>query len=324
MKRKHHFQVSFMTWNIYEGAEVTPLLTATPAQIPERVTEVFRQFLATNFPQRVKAIARQIVLKKPDLIGLQEAAVWELIPPNSRSVVYDFVKILLRALKRQGLHYRVAAQNRNFTAELPSSTGNLVRLTDRDVILVRKQKKVKVLRKMTANFKTNVQIQIAGQPFTILRGWSAIDVKVHGRRKFRLVNTHLDPDSPAVQIAQANELLTGPGATKLPVVFTGDFNSNPNGSGTQTYGNLIAAGFQDTWVQSGKGNGFTCCQDPDLLSATSLLNERIDLILFKEKKDWKAIKAELVGEAQRDRTPTRLWPSDHAGVVATLQLRRGK
>ena len=40
---------SFMTWNLYLGADVTPLFTATPQQIPQRVTEVFRQFLATQF-----------------------------------------------------------------------------------------------------------------------------------------------------------------------------------------------------------------------------------------------------------------------------------
>lgn len=313
-----------MTWNIYIGAELTPLLTATaPDQIPERVTEVFQQFLATNFPLRAKALARQIALKAPDIIGLQEVAKWELIPPNSSKVVYNFLTILLRELRRKGMRYTVAAQNRNLSAALPSSSGNLIRLTDRDVILVRKTRRFKVDRKQEANFKTNVEIDVGGQTIPILRGWSAIDVKVR-RGIFRLINTHLEPDSPEVQVAQANELLTGPAAAKRPVILLGDFNSNADGSGTATYGNLTSAGFQDAWTHVGKGNGFTCCQDADLLNAVSHLNRRIDLILFKKRSNWKAVKASVVGEAQRDRTRTRLWPSDHAGVTAKLKLRNCK
>lgn len=159
-----------MTWNIYMGADLAPLLRATPKQIPERVTEVFRQFLATNFPERARAIAQQIFLKKPDLIGLQEMVRLELIPPNSHRVVYDFVDILLFELRMLGLPYRVAALNRNAEAALPSSSGNLVRLTDRDVILICEAGKVKVIRRMAANFKTNLHIRAARQSFTVLRG----------------------------------------------------------------------------------------------------------------------------------------------------------
>jgi len=319
LKSSRNVLLSIMTWNIYIGAELTPLLSATPEQIPKLVTEVFRQFLATNFPERALAIIRQIILKEPDIIGLQEAALWEIIPPYSQRVVYDFVHILLCELEYRGLRYKVASQNKNVETVLPSSSWNLIRLTDRDVILVRETSEVKIIRAVAANFETNLQVQIAGRLFTILRGWSAIDASVQGCR-FRMVNTHLDSKSPEVQIAQANELLSGPGETKLPLIFTGDFNSNANGSGTPTYRNLIAAGFEDTRIAADKGNGFTCCQDANLLNAESRINERIDLILFKNKKNWTAVEAEVVGEAQRDRTKTRLWPSDHAGVNAKLQL----
>jgi hypothetical protein len=33
-----------------------------------------------------------------------------------------------------------------------------------------------------------------------------------------------------------------------------------------------------------------------------------------------AVAAEVLGEELEDRTPAGLWPSDHAGVVATLHL----
>lgn len=80
-----------MTWNIYQGADLAPIFT--PGDIQKHVTEVFRQFLATNFPERAKAISSQIISEKPDIIGLQEAVLVELVPPNSPSVVYDFAPI---------------------------------------------------------------------------------------------------------------------------------------------------------------------------------------------------------------------------------------
>lgn len=309
-----------MTWNIYIGADLTPLFNVTPRQIPRLVTEVFGKVIATNFAERAMAIARQIILKKPDIIGLQEAAVWEIIPLYSQRVVYDFIHILLCELEYRGLRYKVAAQNKNVEAALPSSLWNLIRLTDRDVILVRETGEVKIISKVEANFKTNLCVQIARQAFNILRGWSAIEASAQGCR-FRMVNTHLDPDSPEVQIAQANELLAGPLNTKLPLIFTGDFNSEVNGSGAATYQNLIAAGFVDSRIEIDKGNGFTCCQDPNLLNAESRLNKRIDLILYKNKKNWTVVEDEVVGATQRDRTRTRLWPSDHAGVNIKLELK---
>ena len=75
------------------------------------VTQVFRQFLATNFPVRAKALARAIASKKPAFIGLQEAEVITLTIPTFGTVTYDFVELLLEELENRGLHYKVAAQN---------------------------------------------------------------------------------------------------------------------------------------------------------------------------------------------------------------------
>lgn len=145
---------------------------------------------------------------------------------------------------------------------------------------------------------------------------------MHGHT-FRLINAHLQvplapiPESAAVQVAQGQELLDGPADTELPLILLGDM-TNPAGP-LPTYGNFINAGLRDVWTEVGQGPGLTCCQDADLLNATSALNRRVDLVLFKN--GWEATRADVVGEEQRDRTPTGLWPSDHAGVSATLLLR---
>lgn len=319
MQSQNCAKLSVMTWNVYLGADLIPIIVPGSDPLPQRVTEVFRQFLATSFPSRARAIAHQIYSKKPDIIGLQEAELWELTRPNYDKIQYNFVDTLLTILESWGMKYRIAAENCNTKVELPDISGNLVQLTDRDVILIRDSVEIEITQKQEANFKTNLQVEIAGQPFTILRGWSAIDFCLDGQ-PFRLVNTHLDPYSPDVQMDQSNELLAGPGKTELPLIFMGDFNSNADGSGTETYKNLIAAGFKDAWIAASKDNGFTCCQDADLLNAESLLNERVDLILFKNIKNLNSVEADLVGEEEIDRTCTGLWPSDHAGVTSKLEF----
>jgi hypothetical protein len=100
-------------------------------------------------------------------------------------------------------------------------------------------------------------------------------------------------------------------------VFVGDFNSAADGSSTATYANLIAAGLQDAWTHVLPGDpGYTSTQNADLMNPISLLSERIDLVLHRG--GFSALDVELVGENPADRTPSGLWPSDHAGIVATL------
>ena len=313
---KSKCKVSFLTWNIYQGFNTAPLFNPvlTPEQLPEVVTQVFRQFLATNFPVRAQAIARAIASEKPDFIGLQEAVRVKLIIPTFRTVTYDFIEILLEALEERGLKYEVAARNNNVEVEFPDSNGNRIQFLERDVILIRKDSKLKVIRRQEANFQTNLTLPIAGQPFTIIRGWSSIDVKI-ARQVFRMINTRLDPTAEAVRNAQAEEIIQGPAQTSLPVVITGDLNAIPNSS---TYELFVNAGFKDTWNKVGEGLGFTAEQSADLLNAVSLLNQRIDYVLFKN--GWKPIESELVGEEQKDRTKTGLWPSDHAGLSASLSI----
>ncbi|MGG0300708.1 endonuclease/exonuclease/phosphatase family protein [Bacillus albus] len=306
--------VTFMTWNIYQGFDVAPLFAASPGQIPVAVTQLFRQFLATNFPIRAKAIAKAIAAEKPDLIGLQEAVLIKLIIPTFGIVTYDFIDILLEALAELGLKYEIAALNNDAKGELPDSNGNLLQFLERDVILIHKDHKLDVIGKQEANFKTNLTVPLAGQPFTILRGWSSIDVKIDGQI-FRMINTRLDPTVENIRNAQALEILQGPANTSLPAIIIGDLNSLPNST---TYNLFTTSGFNDTWIKVGDGPGFTHEQAPDLLNATSRLIERVDYILFKN--GWEPIKAELVGELQNDRTNTGLWPSDHAGVFASLHL----
>ncbi len=158
-------------------------------------------------------------------------------------------------------------------------------------------------------------------PLSDPRGWAAIDVNVRGS-KFRFVTTHLDSVSPAIRIAQAGELLRTAANTSLPVIMAGDFNIGAHTSldpSFPAYQAMINAGFTDAWQSKRAPDpGFTCCQAENLLNPTSLLNERIDLVLFRG--GFGVADISLIGNQQADRTTSGLWPSDHAGVAATLRL----
>lgn len=306
---------SILTWNIYYGASITPLVGASPEQIPAIVTNIFQQFLATNFPARAQAIARVIATNTPDLIGLQEAAKWTVTVPNYSVMEYDFIKLLLCELANLGQYYHIGALNLNSSETLPSSDNTLISLEDRDVILVRDCSGICILDDQRANFTTNTVLPIGNQSVTAKQGWSYIDAYLNNFM-FRMITTHLDAASASVRLSQLNELLAGPANTSLPVFLTGDFNSDAI-TNDIVYQTLLAAGFQDAFAIAGTAPGFTAHQSSNLLNTTSTLSQRIDFILFKNATIPMTC-AYTVGDSQADRICSGLWPSDHAGVIARL------
>lgn len=325
--------ITLMTRNLYVGAAFDSLLNApTPNDIPERVAQVYATILSSQFPCRAEAIADEIVQNQPDLVGLQEAELLRVYspcgplisnPPQPMAFAIDYVQILIDALERRGAHYAVAASVTNTDVTVTSETGDAIRLTDRDVILVRtglSAIEFSVSKPQAGNFKARFTVQIGGTggpSVTVLRGWCSVDVKVGGKL-VRVVNTHLEEASQLIQAIQANELLAGPLHTSLPVIGLGDFNAS---SGSTTYGNFLKGGFHDAWILVHPSDpGYSCCQAEDLLNPTSQLSTRIDLILFHSNRISVA-DVQIVGANPADRLSSGQWPSDHAGVVGTLSIR---
>jgi endonuclease/exonuclease/phosphatase family metal-dependent hydrolase len=194
-------------------------------------------------------------------------------------------------------------------------------MTDRDVVLARSG--VGISQVGDGRFTAAVQFQLAGVvPVTIPRGWTSV-VAQAGGATFRFVNTHLEIGAPGfadVQVAQAQELVAILNGSTLPTIAVGDLNSSgpPGASDTATYGIVTGAGFADAWTALRPAEpGATCCQDPALRNPDSQLTSRIDLVLYRGAFTPNSV--DLVGEAPPDRTPSGVWPSDHAGVVASLR-----
>ncbi len=348
--------VTVMTRNLYYGADLGPAIgaigTGDPEVIIPAVSELWGVVKFTDFPSRAQGLADEIEQVQPDLIGLQEASLWQSDPydgsaePNAAHVEYDFVQILIDTLEARGLHYAVAGMEIGFDAEFPgflspedAENGFLsdIRLTDREVILARadlRASELKLSNPRAANFETNLQFPVGPDPdsplFTLWRGWASVDAKVRGKT-FRFVTTHLEDESIDVRNAQALEILSGPADTGLPVALVLDANSNANADpSTEVYAALIGAGFVDSWFEAHPGSEITtCCSAPDLTNEVFPVGTddegRIDLVLYRDHFDFRTREADLLGEDPVDRVVNTsgipIWPTDHAGLFATLKIR---
>jgi len=331
-------ELDVMTQNLYLGSSLAPaLLAETPEEFVEAVARIYATVQYTDFPARSEAIADEIGATEPDLIGLQEVTKWTtggLNPPPG----YDFLEILEEDLEDRGLDYSVAAVSNNanigpapLAAEGcvgPSGITCTVTLEDRDVILVNDDTPGLVWgNPQSGQYATQQTIESPVGPLSFDRGWASIDASLKGL-PFRFVNTHLETeDSPAVQEAQAAEFLAGP-AKGGTIVATGDFNSAADGSNTGSYALLTAPGkFHDAWDEDELGPGFTCCQRSNtpplapgaLNNPVSTLDSRIDLVLSRGAARTDGDEVELVADMKFQAEPP-FWPSDHAGVVATLRF----
>ncbi|MFE7710070.1 endonuclease/exonuclease/phosphatase family protein [Streptomyces sp. NPDC057486] len=159
-----------------------------------------------------------------------------------------------------------------------------------------------------------------GVTFSFPRGWSAVDVALKGKpARVRVATTHLQPGVPAIRNAQGQELYAAPAQSPYPVTALGDFNAPPT-EVTGPYGTFTTGGYDDAWrTIHGPGGGFTAVQDPDLRNLPSKLSSRIDYVFYRPTH-LSAVSARVIGDKVRDRTPTGLWPSDHAGPVVRLRL----
>jgi endonuclease/exonuclease/phosphatase family metal-dependent hydrolase len=322
--------LAVMTENMDEATDFGPVIASTsPDQLTRAVAATYQEVQASKIPERAAGVAREIAATQPTLVGLQEVSLWRTGPlgshtPTADVVAFDQLQSLLDSLAQQGLHYRAVGIRTGLDVEAPSTNlGFDVRVTDRDVVLARSDlpaSELQVLNVQVQNFATNLSFPsplFGSVPDP--RGWVAVDAQIRGA-KYRFVTTHLEAFALPVEVAQANELLHGPTNTNLPVILSGDFNSAAAGGPDSAvgYNTLIAGGFIDAWTVAQPGNnGFTWPLHPeDTFPASPGPTERIDLVLVRN--GVRVLGAQEVGNTPADLTPSGLWPSDHAGVVAQL------
>jgi endonuclease/exonuclease/phosphatase family metal-dependent hydrolase len=345
--------VDVATYNLYLGADLNPLFGADDyLDLIDRAGQVYAAMEATDFTERAGAIAALIAKERPDVVGLQEVALWGtatgniMSPTTGFTTTYDFLALLLDELAGRGVPYEEVATNQNFSGTLPIALAGTpplfvgtrwAQFTDHDVILVRSglpQRHLSVDGGSVEEHIFDEQLVIPsgvdGVPdFEVPRGWSSVDVTVKGFT-FRFFNTHFEAFDWDVRNLQAVELAEVIEASPYPAVVVGDINSRPpycTDYNTVAFQTLLNTGLLEVWpVVYPKGKrwclGHTSGQAADLLNAESRLDHRIDTIMF-DPDALTAIRTEVIGDERRDRsTPSGFWPSDHAGSVATLKTVR--
>ena len=363
-KSKKSINVKVMTRNLFLGADLSPAINANGiGEFLEANGGILREVDLTDFPRRSRLLADEIKTKKPDLVGLQEVALWRSAPPcvtpalsgepSATEVEYDFLKLLKDKLK----DYKVAVVQKEFDFEAPAdknetpddttATGdcnpfNVIadaevngRLTMRDVILVRKDSKVKVKNPTGGNFDNLLVVRVANAvDVPVTRGWTAVDaVAKKGRgknkvkKKFRFINTHFEAfddetEIPSIRSLQAQEIagiaLDPAYGGERPVILLGDFNSDVRTKvqpgDAQAYQALLDAGFTERSTH----DPLSCCVSDLFTSPPSEFDHQVDHVMTDaSKKKIKLLNSSVVGRKQVD----GIYPSDHAGVFSKLRLK---
>ena len=314
-----------MSQNVYLGSSLDAAVGAGDlTEFLTAVATIWGTVKFTDFGARSEAIAGEIAAHEPDLIGLQEVALWATSGPTDPGI--DFLAVLLEDLGDLGLTYSVAAVSENALigpaplvapCDLPVPGACLLTFQDRDVILVNEDTPdLEVFNAQSALYDAQAVLTTPVGPLSFDRGWASVDGTLEGK-KFRFVNTHLETGAfPAVQEAQAQEFLDGPAKVGGAVIAAGDFNSRADGSSTASYGILTKSYFRDAW-DTVEGDGYTCCQNGTLTNSPSDLTSRIDLVLTHAAA--RARSAQVIGDQPFQAVPP-LYPSDHAGVVSVVRI----
>ena len=321
---------------------------------------ILKQVDDNKFPVRAKGLAAEIVTKNPDLVGLQEVALWRTepctespLPPHATQVRYDFLKLLLaaaqqgqEALSHGDLAARVRLRGLGEHRRQRVDRGPGMPDGQRD------QRPPDDARRDPRPQRTRPDVQRPRAPtstrcsrsgraawrLNVTRGWTRVDAKVPGAARFRFVNTHLeafdnqasnhtnngaDVGNGQIREAQAKELFArgGPATGTLPVILVGDLNSDVKTEVKPGDGLAYRALLGAGFAERSTSHPLGCCLKRDVLT-TSGGGKVSD---FDHKVDHVMTNAprkiKLVSSAVTGRQPVNgFWDSDHAGLFSRLSL----
>jgi len=327
-------RATVLTQNVYLGLDFSRLLGASSYEgLRRTVGRFLSEIEPAEYRARADGVAAAVATADADVVALQEASLFRKQEPGdfasvgadgAATEVVDLLAEVERALEARGLRYDRAAVATTSDAELPAETEDGpvdLRVTDRNALLVRAG--VDVDGVVTNSYDADLPLTVPGtdQEVALRRGYARADVATD-ETAFTAVSTHLESVSSFFRVVQARELLDDLRGTN-PVVLCGDLNSGP-GYDPAAY-DLLTDNFTDSYDRvNPRATGNTCCQSPDLRNDQSELSRRIDAVL--RRGDLQATDVRRVNHRRGDRLEVddegrsvSVWPSDHAGVVATFE-----
>ncbi len=308
-----------MTYNMDAGTDFIYFF-ALPFE--QAVQATYAELQATDFAGRAARLADPIAAGQPDLVSLQEATLWRTLSATGRPrVVADQLMLLMAALWSHHQFYRVVALQNLTTLTAPIGDGSYLSFLDRNVVLARATFGDDELR--LTNIRSG-RYQATSEPlpgFLQVNGWISLDAAIGGG-KVRFFATHLESPTSTTdetQVLQGQELIQMMDASPFPVILAGDFNSDASGLGigpdqTPTAAMIVGAGYADVWpafYPAAAGLTWPLFLE-DVYAGPSSPFERIDLVFAKGATP---LGVQVVGTTQP-------FPSDHAGVLATLRVDR--
>ena len=354
-------KVRVMTRNIFLGADLGPGVRATSFQgIVNAAGVIVNQVDSNRYDIRVKGLAAEIKKKNPDLVGLQEAALWRDGPCNKAPTLenvthvrWDSLKLLMAQLNKDKKLYRVVITKPEFDFAIqanmdgdesthgpscPLGAEINARLTMRDVIIARRGR-VDTSASTSGTFDTLYQAKPAGVSIDVTRGWAATTAKIEGTPKFRFVNTHFEAfdNQPTgnntnkgtqvkngrIRQAQARELVGpgGPARHNLKVILVGDLNSDTKTEVKPGDALAYKAVRAAGFEERATGTPFACCLDvSDLRVSGGGQTSDFDHNVDHILTDAPS-KVKLLNSSVTGRKPHNgFWNSDHAGLFSTLEL----
>lgn len=349
-KPKKPNTVKVMTRNLYLGADLGPAINAASTDdFINKNGQILRDVDTNNFKVRARGLANEIKKVSPDLVGLQEVALWRTGPVDlgapvtknftAATVHVDYLAELMSQLNKGKKRYRIVNVQQEFDFEAPAdyngvpgdgtlpginSNGEINgRLTMRDAIIAKVKAGVKTKNLKSGNFSTIYKPDISGIPVEVQRGWLSADVKVRKGKWTRFVNTHLEAfGEPQIREAQAKELIAPGGplrSGKLPSILVGDLNSDDDtvsGDDPLAYNALKKGGLVDRGTQK----PMSCCIKSGILTAgngsVKNFDHYIDHIMTNKPNRVKRLKTGVTGR----KIVSGYWNSDHAGVWSNLRI----
>jgi len=355
---KDKADIKVMTQNQYLGADLGPVIAATPEQYPFAIVDALQAIAINNIPERAKSLAASIADRQPHLVALQEIYAFEctsLVPGFDACAAFhgafnDHLVLTQQALRDMGSDYEVVATLQNLTIPalpvfLPGIQGPamIVSVVDRDVILARGDVTASVAGILCAkpalasdgcHYQAVATVPTPLGNIIVERGFVAVNAEVKDE-KYLFVNTHLEvrmlgnsAESTALQPLQAQELNETLAAylsyfQEAPrVILAGDFNNGPANEPLEPY--YIPTAYQQL------SGAFTDTWNLrpgkpkgfTCCQAADLLNDPSSLY---ERIDIvfalpapSAVKSNVMDNESNDKTLSGLWPSDHASVIAEL------
>lgn len=318
----HNRVLKVMTYNMDAGTDFVYFFAYWP-DVGAAFTATLTELQNSGFEARAAALAKKIEAEKPDLVALEEVSVWDYVQDDGTRIALlaDQLALLKAALHKNKLAYTVVTQQPLSSLGLPLAANYNFHYLDRNVVLARADLAAAELSisNVVAHTFSAVTEPLPG--IVQVNGWISLDVKARGR-DIRFFATHLVSNDTPAQVAQGDQLIEAMDESPFPVVLAGDFNSDSSGLGvgpdqTPTAGNIVAAGYADAWASVRQPwEGLTWPLFWEDIYAGVLPDgapvERIDLVF---SKGFAVQKAKVVGTEPP-------YPSDHAGVVAWLELNK--